>query len=150
MIAQLFFETADIAREAEKFKDVLLKADERAEYDRVIEIDLSTVSDFFFFILQNCHRFPNNFTRNKEFFSYNVINCRAINYHVIKCNVNNYHVINCYVINYHQLEPHVNGPMTPDLGNPISKLGEQAHAKGWPMNISVGEWMTMMIIINYA
>ena len=37
-----------------------------------------------------------------------------------------------------QLEPHVNGPFTPDLAHPVSKLGQTAKAKGWPMDISVG------------
>lgn len=37
-----------------------------------------------------------------------------------------------------QLEPHVNGPFTPDLAHPISKLGQTAKQKGWPMDISVG------------
>ncbi|XP_015749668.1 PREDICTED: aconitate hydratase, mitochondrial-like [Acropora digitifera] len=37
-----------------------------------------------------------------------------------------------------QLEPHVNGPFTPDLAHPISKLGSTAKEKGWPMDIRVG------------
>jgi aconitate hydratase len=41
-------------------------------------------------------------------------------------------------INLDTLEPHVNGPFTPDLGNPISKLGQTAKAKGWPLDVSVG------------
>ncbi|KAK2571878.1 Aconitate hydratase [Acropora cervicornis] len=36
------------------------------------------------------------------------------------------------------LEPHVNGPFTPDLAHPISKLGSTAKEKGWPMDIRVG------------
>lgn len=36
------------------------------------------------------------------------------------------------------LEPHVNGPFTPDLATPISKLKEAALANGWPTKISVG------------
>ncbi|XP_072931717.1 probable aconitate hydratase, mitochondrial [Epargyreus clarus] len=36
------------------------------------------------------------------------------------------------------LEPHVNGPFTPDLANPISKLGEAAKKNGWPVDIRVG------------
>ena len=36
------------------------------------------------------------------------------------------------------LEPHVNGPFTPDLATPISKLKEAALANGWPTTISVG------------
>ena len=37
------------------------------------------------------------------------------------------------------LEPHVNGPFTPDLAHPISKLGEHAKANGWPLDIRVGK-----------
>lgn len=41
-------------------------------------------------------------------------------------------------INLDQLEPHVNGPFTPDLAHPISKLGEAARKNNWPENIKVG------------
>ncbi|XP_017772259.1 PREDICTED: probable aconitate hydratase, mitochondrial [Nicrophorus vespilloides] len=41
-------------------------------------------------------------------------------------------------INLDTLEPHVNGPFTPDLANPISKLGESARKANWPMDIRVG------------
>lgn len=41
-------------------------------------------------------------------------------------------------INLTELEPHVNGPFTPDLAHPISKLGSTAKEKGWPMDIRVG------------
>lgn len=43
-----------------------------------------------------------------------------------------------YEINLSELEPHVNGPFTPDLASPISKLGENAVANGWPTEIKVG------------
>ncbi|ESO84744.1 hypothetical protein LOTGIDRAFT_196362 [Lottia gigantea] len=36
------------------------------------------------------------------------------------------------------LEPHVNGPFTPDLANPVSQLGKIAQEKGWPLDIKVG------------
>ncbi len=36
------------------------------------------------------------------------------------------------------LEPHVNGPFTPDLATPISKLKEEAIKNGWPLKVSVG------------
>ncbi|XP_024081269.1 probable aconitate hydratase, mitochondrial isoform X2 [Cimex lectularius] len=36
------------------------------------------------------------------------------------------------------LQPHVNGPFTPDLAHPISKLGENAKKAGWPLDIRVG------------
>jgi len=41
-------------------------------------------------------------------------------------------------INLSELEPHVNGPFTPDLGNPISKLGANALENGWPTEVKVG------------
>lgn len=67
----------DIADAALQYKHVLM-ADEGAEYDELIEIDLNT------------------------------------------------------------LEPHVNGPFTPDLANPVSHLGEAAKENGWPLDIKVG------------
>lgn len=36
------------------------------------------------------------------------------------------------------LEPHLNGPFTPDLATPISKLKEEAARNGWPTKIEVG------------
>jgi aconitate hydratase len=41
-------------------------------------------------------------------------------------------------INLSELEPHLNGPFTPDLATPISKMRETAIANGWPLNIQVG------------
>uniref|UniRef100_A0A6P7GS70 Probable aconitate hydratase, mitochondrial n=1 Tax=Diabrotica virgifera virgifera TaxID=50390 RepID=A0A6P7GS70_DIAVI len=41
-------------------------------------------------------------------------------------------------INLDTLEPHVNGPFTPDLASPISKLGANANKNGWPVDIRVG------------
>ena len=41
-------------------------------------------------------------------------------------------------INLSELEPHVNGPFTPDLATPISQLKEAAIKNGWPTKISVG------------
>ena len=37
-----------------------------------------------------------------------------------------------------ELEPHVNGPFTPDRATPISQLGKQAEASGWPMAVEAG------------
>ncbi|XP_047348690.1 probable aconitate hydratase, mitochondrial [Vespa velutina] len=68
----------EIAKEADKYKEKLLTADSGANYDQIVELDLST------------------------------------------------------------LEPHVNGPFTPDLAHPISKLGETAKQNGWPNEIKVG------------
>ena len=36
------------------------------------------------------------------------------------------------------LEPHVNGPFTPDLATPISELGEKARRENWPLKLDVG------------
>jgi aconitate hydratase len=36
----------------------------------------------------------------------------------------------CIEINLDELEPHINGPFTPDLATPISKLKEAALANG--------------------
>ena len=41
-------------------------------------------------------------------------------------------------INLSELEPHVNGPFTPDLAWPISKLSEAAKEHDWPETIEVG------------
>lgn len=41
-------------------------------------------------------------------------------------------------INLSTLEPHLNGPFTPDLATPISKMKEAAAANGWPTKIEVG------------
>lgn len=40
-------------------------------------------------------------------------------------------------IDLNNLEPHINGPFTPDNAIPISKLKEVANEKGWPKDISV-------------
>jgi len=34
------------------------------------------------------------------------------------------------------LRPHINGPHTPDLAREVSKLGDEARAQGWPLEIS--------------
>jgi len=41
-------------------------------------------------------------------------------------------------LNLSELEPHLNGPFTPDLATPISKMKEAAAANGWPTKIEVG------------
>lgn len=41
-------------------------------------------------------------------------------------------------INLSELEPHVNGPFTPDRATPISQLAKEATTHGWPLEISVG------------
>jgi aconitate hydratase len=41
-------------------------------------------------------------------------------------------------INLSELEPHLNGPFTPDRATPISKMAEEAEKNGWPTTIEVG------------
>ena len=41
-------------------------------------------------------------------------------------------------IDLNTLEPHLNGPFTPDLATPISKMKEVAAANGWPTKVEVG------------
>ncbi len=41
-------------------------------------------------------------------------------------------------INLSELEPHLNGPFTPDLATPISKMKEAAAENNWPTKIEVG------------
>jgi len=35
------------------------------------------------------------------------------------------------------LEPHLNGPFTPDLATPVSEIQETARGKGWPLKVEV-------------
>jgi len=35
------------------------------------------------------------------------------------------------------LEPHLNGPFTPDLATPVSKMKDLARGKGWPLKVEV-------------
>lgn len=41
-------------------------------------------------------------------------------------------------INLTELEPHLNGPFTPDLATPISKMKEAVKENGWPEKMDVG------------
>jgi aconitate hydratase len=41
-------------------------------------------------------------------------------------------------INLSELEPHLNGPFTPDLATPVSKMKEEAAKNGWPLKVEVG------------
>ena len=41
-------------------------------------------------------------------------------------------------IDLNTLEPHLNGPFTPDLATPISQMKAAAQANGWPTKIEVG------------
>ncbi|XOD68921.1 MAG: aconitate hydratase [Flavobacteriales bacterium AspAUS03] len=42
------------------------------------------------------------------------------------------------VINLSELEPHINGPFTPDLAWPLSKFAQAVKDNGWPEKIEVG------------
>jgi aconitate hydratase len=41
-------------------------------------------------------------------------------------------------INLSELEPHINGPFTPDRGTPVSKMKEEATKNGWPLKVEWG------------
>ncbi len=41
-------------------------------------------------------------------------------------------------INLSELEPHINGPFTPDMATPVSRIKETAQKHGWPVEVSVG------------
>lgn len=41
-------------------------------------------------------------------------------------------------INLSELEPHINGPFTPDLATPLSKFAEEVRKNGWPAELSAG------------
>jgi len=41
-------------------------------------------------------------------------------------------------INLSELEPHINGPFTPDKATPVSKMAQTARKNNWPLNVSVG------------
>ncbi|PZX16078.1 aconitase [Breznakibacter xylanolyticus] len=41
-------------------------------------------------------------------------------------------------IDLNKLEPHLNGPFSPDLATPISKVADEARKNGWPLKVDVG------------
>src|SRR4030042_145486 len=41
-------------------------------------------------------------------------------------------------INLSDLEPHINGPFTPDLATPVSMMKEAVEKNNWPEDVSVG------------
>ncbi len=41
-------------------------------------------------------------------------------------------------INLSELEPHINGPFTPDRATPVSLMKKTARENGWPVEVSVG------------
>ena len=43
-----------------------------------------------------------------------------------------------FEINLSELEPYINGPFTPDLATPISRMKEEAVKNNWPVDVEVG------------
>ncbi len=41
-------------------------------------------------------------------------------------------------INLSELEPHINGPFTPDLAHPLSKFADELKKNGWPSELKAG------------
>lgn len=41
-------------------------------------------------------------------------------------------------LNLTELEPHINGPFTPDLAHPLSKFAEELRKNKWPTELKVG------------
>lgn len=41
-------------------------------------------------------------------------------------------------IDLDKLEPHINGPFTPDLATPLSKFADKARAEKWPIDLGAG------------
>ncbi len=41
-------------------------------------------------------------------------------------------------INLSELEPYINGPFTPDIATPLSRMKEEAQKNGWPVAVEVG------------
>jgi aconitate hydratase len=41
-------------------------------------------------------------------------------------------------INLSEIEPHINGPFSPDVSTPLSKFAQTVKEKGWPEKISAG------------
>ena len=41
-------------------------------------------------------------------------------------------------INLSELEPHINGPFTPDLAHPLSEFADAVKANGWPEELTAG------------
>ncbi len=46
-------------------------------------------------------------------------------------------MLNC-VQNLSELEPHINGPFTPDLATPLSQFASEVKKNGWPEELKVG------------
>ena len=39
------------------------------------------------------------------------------------------------------MEPHINGPFTPDLAHTLDKVGQRAKEKDWPEDIKTGKYI---------
>lgn len=92
---------ADIAKEAEKFADIL-RADPDVTYDQVGACVLALSCSFISFLLS----------------------------------VSGLPCVQVVEINLSTLEPHLNGPFTPDLAHPISKMAAEQKKAGWIEDIS--------------
>ena len=43
-----------------------------------------------------------------------------------------------YLLTTSELEPHLNGPFTPDRATPISQMAKKAEQNNWPTKVEVG------------
>jgi aconitate hydratase len=43
-----------------------------------------------------------------------------------------------YEVNLSELEPYINGPFTPDLATPLSRMKEEAKKNHWPVDVEIG------------
>lgn len=51
---------------------------------------------------------------------------------------NNVHYDQYIELNLSEIEPHINGPFTPDLSTPISKFAEVVAKNGWKDEVKAG------------
>ena len=101
-----------IAAEAEKYKASLLSPDPGCQYDQVQKQDLPKQGSSCLTVDSTT-----NFCK-----TYDLTDIRA---QVIEIDLNT-------------LEPHVNGPFTPDLATPIKDLAGAANKNGWPLEVRDG------------
>ena len=45
---------------------------------------------------------------------------------------------NYFEINLSELEPHINGPFSPDIATPLSRMKEECEKNGWPADVAAG------------
>lgn len=113
----LLWSFAGISDLANQYRTALLNPDPNCQYDRLIEIDLSKVGP--------CS-------------SHSAAGLALMSTHSIVVVLYILFLIHMRYVIAVQLEPHVNGPFTPDLAHPISQLGKRCKDKGWPVDIKVG------------